>query len=260
MKLNYGASTTDLKGKLIAKMIPQLNLHHDFVYHGPALATVAATGLWNVNFHALVSLTPQHYGGTRLYVTIGLDPETFPAWAERAFKLISPKRTLCEILAGIMANFVQNEFHMDAVIWANKRYQDLKLLPSEEHLYEVRSWGKKFYPKDFEPPIAETKPPEGMRWEQLDEVGNITSEKLNTYSVAGEQLIAFKDSKGGIRVYDAYCPHQGAHLGYGATLEDDCIRCPFHGFNFDSEGKFTEELCLQPIQQRTADGKIEVYV
>ncbi len=258
--LNYGASTTNLTGKLLSKLIPQLNLHHDFAYHGPGLATVAATGLWNVNFHSLVSLTPEGPDGTRLYVTIGLDPSTLPRWVERIFGWVSPRRALCEILAGIMANFVQNEFHMDAVIWAHKRYQDLNLLPSEEHLYEVRRWGETFYPKDFEAPVAETKAPEGLQWEYLDELGNISNEKLHSYSIAGEELIAFKDSQGSIRVYDAYCPHQGAHLGYGATLENDCIRCPFHGFNFDAEGTFTKELCLNPIQQRIEDGKVEVFV
>jgi len=260
VKINYGASTTNLAGRLISKVLPQLNLHHDFVYHGPGLATVAAQGLWNVNFHSLVSLTPEGPHNTRLYVTIGLDPSTLPRWAERIFGWFSPGRTLCEVLAGIMANFVENEFHMDAVIFANKRYQDLNLLPSEEHLYEVRRWGETFYPKDFEAPVAETKPPEGMRWVRLDEVGNISNDKVQSYSVCGEELIAFKDSQGVIRVYDAYCPHQGAHLGYGGTLEDDCIHCPFHGFSFGVEGKFTEELCLNPIQQRIEGGAVEVFV
>lgn len=34
---------------------------------------------------------------------------------------------------------------------------------------------------------------------------------------------------GRIRVYDATCPHRGAHLGYGGRLDRDCLLCPFHG-------------------------------
>jgi phenylpropionate dioxygenase-like ring-hydroxylating dioxygenase large terminal subunit len=35
---------------------------------------------------------------------------------------------------------------------------------------------------------------------------------------------------------DAYCPHQGAHLG-GGKVVDGCIQCPFHEWEFNSEGK-----------------------
>ncbi len=32
-----------------------------------------------------------------------------------------------------------------------------------------------------------------------------------------------------IRAFDAACPHRGAHLGHGGTLQGDTIVCPFHG-------------------------------
>lgn len=32
-----------------------------------------------------------------------------------------------------------------------------------------------------------------------------------------------------VRVFDADCPHRGAHLGHGGVLTGDCIECPFHG-------------------------------
>ena len=36
-------------------------------------------------------------------------------------------------------------------------------------------------------------------------------------------------------VVDAYCPHLGAHLGVGGQVEGDCMRCPFHGWEFDGD-------------------------
>lgn len=33
----------------------------------------------------------------------------------------------------------------------------------------------------------------------------------------------------GLRAFDAYCPHRGAHLGRGGRVEGDRIVCPFHG-------------------------------
>lgn len=32
-----------------------------------------------------------------------------------------------------------------------------------------------------------------------------------------------------INVFDATCPHRGAHLGHGGRLDGDCLICPFHG-------------------------------
>jgi phenylpropionate dioxygenase-like ring-hydroxylating dioxygenase large terminal subunit len=39
---------------------------------------------------------------------------------------------------------------------------------------------------------------------------------------------------------DAFCPHLGAHLGHGGTVEGCEIRCPFHGWKFDAEGTNTD--------------------
>jgi phenylpropionate dioxygenase-like ring-hydroxylating dioxygenase large terminal subunit len=37
-------------------------------------------------------------------------------------------------------------------------------------------------------------------------------------------------------VFDAYCPHLGAHLGVGGRVEDGCLVCPFHEWAFDGSG------------------------
>jgi len=34
----------------------------------------------------------------------------------------------------------------------------------------------------------------------------------------------------------AYCPHLGAHFGYGGQVIGKHIRCPFHSFEFDING------------------------
>ncbi|MEU8891891.1 Rieske 2Fe-2S domain-containing protein [Streptomyces sp. NPDC048442] len=36
-------------------------------------------------------------------------------------------------------------------------------------------------------------------------------------------------TEGAVRVFDADCPHRGAHLGHGGRLDGDCLVCPFHG-------------------------------
>ncbi len=42
------------------------------------------------------------------------------------------------------------------------------------------------------------------------------------------------------RVFDAHCPHLGAHLGHGGTVEGEGVRCPFHGWRYDGAGQCVE--------------------
>jgi nitrite reductase/ring-hydroxylating ferredoxin subunit len=52
----------------------------------------------------------------------------------------------------------------------------------------------------------------------------------------GQDLVVYRTASGKACVSDAFCPHMGAHFAYGGTVEGEAIRCPFHGFEFDSAG------------------------
>ncbi|HMJ04110.1 MAG TPA: Rieske 2Fe-2S domain-containing protein [Conexibacter sp.] len=52
----------------------------------------------------------------------------------------------------------------------------------------------------------------------------------------GEDLVVYRTRAGIVRVVEPYCPHLGAHLGYGGTIEGEEIICPFHRFAFDVDG------------------------
>lgn len=271
-RFRYGSCSTRRTVRMISKLLPKLELTQDYVYHGPGLAVVGAEGAGTPRMHALVSITPEGPNRTRVYVTMAIHPETFPGWAERAFKLVSPERRLCDLLAGVMAGFIKNEFDIDAIIWANKKYRrNPAFLPSEKHMHDVMRWGESFYPKDFEPPVEPSTSPHDRRWEHLDALKNITPGKLHRYRVADEELVAKTNAGGELRVFDAFCPHQGAHLGHGGSLDDGCLRCPFHGFHFDPEGrcigpnvrnrnKFIKTLNLTAVQHRIKEGRVEVLV
>lgn len=56
----------------------------------------------------------------------------------------------------------------------------------------------------------------------------------------GRDLVWFRGEDGGARVFDAHCPHLGAHLGFGGRVVGDGIRCPFHGWRFDAAGCLAE--------------------
>lgn len=49
-------------------------------------------------------------------------------------------------------------------------------------------------------------------------------------------LALFRNSKGGIGCVVDQCTHRGAALSLG-TVKDDCIKCPFHGLEFNITGQ-----------------------
>ena len=53
------------------------------------------------------------------------------------------------------------------------------------------------------------------------------------------ELVAYRGESGKLHVVDAFCPHMGAHLGYGANIKGDTIQCPYHGWEFGPDGKNT---------------------
>jgi 3-ketosteroid 9alpha-monooxygenase subunit A len=56
----------------------------------------------------------------------------------------------------------------------------------------------------------------------------------------GRDLALFRGGDGTARVFDAHCPHLGAHLGVGGRVCGDGIACPFHGWRFDGDGALVE--------------------
>lgn len=72
----------------------------------------------------------------------------------------------------------------------------------------------------------------------------------------GRHLVGWRDEEGNAHVQDAFCPHLGAHMGHGGTVHGCQIRCPFHGWRFDTEGNNTDI----PYAERTnRKGRLFTY-
>jgi len=52
----------------------------------------------------------------------------------------------------------------------------------------------------------------------------------------GQDMVLFRDEQGRLGLVDRDCPHRGADLAYG-RLENGGLRCLFHGWLFDVNGK-----------------------
>ncbi len=58
--------------------------------------------------------------------------------------------------------------------------------------------------------------------------------------ILGEALVAFRDKRGRVGVLDAHCCHRGTSLEYG-RIEDEGIRCCYHGWLFAADGTCLEQ-------------------
>ena len=67
--------------------------------------------------------------------------------------------------------------------------------------------------------------------------------------VMGEELLAFRDTRGVVGVIDQYCPHRGANLWLGRN-EECGIRCVYHGWKFDTDGRLRRHADLLSRPQR----------
>ena len=77
----------------------------------------------------------------------------------------------------------------------------------------------------------------------------------------GQELVLFRTEEGVAVVLDAYCPHMGAHLGYGINaeagqggrIEGNTIVCPFHSWKLDSNGQVAEIPYAKNIPPKVKD-------
>ncbi len=59
---------------------------------------------------------------------------------------------------------------------------------------------------------------------------------VGTRRFAGGDAVVYRTRRGVLRVTRPYCPHLGAHLGAGGTVDGEYLVCPFHRFAFAPDG------------------------
>ena len=82
-------------------------------------------------------------------------------------------------------------------------------------------------------------PPFPNGWYALAFSHELKRGDVRPLTFAGREIVLYRTASGVAAAADAYCPHLGAHLGYGGTVHGECIRCPFHGFRYDLDGDCT---------------------
>jgi phenylpropionate dioxygenase-like ring-hydroxylating dioxygenase large terminal subunit len=77
-------------------------------------------------------------------------------------------------------------------------------------------------------------------WFAAGRLDELPDEPVTTVRYHDKDLVVWRDDAGAepaFRVFDAYCPHLGAHLGVGGRVEDGCLVCPFHEWSFGPDGR-----------------------
>ncbi|WP_305092984.1 Rieske 2Fe-2S domain-containing protein [Prescottella sp. R16] len=62
--------------------------------------------------------------------------------------------------------------------------------------------------------------------------------KPHSIEAFGTKLVVFADSKGDLKILDAYCRHMGGDLSQG-TIKGDSVACPFHDWRWGGNGRCT---------------------
>src|SRR5512132_3546853 len=77
-------------------------------------------------------------------------------------------------------------------------------------------------------------------WQPVAAAGELSAEKpIKAVQLLGEKLVVYRDTTGGYGLVGERCPHRCALVAY-VRLDAEGIRCPYHGWKFDSAGR-----CLQ---------------
>ncbi|OBB99497.1 2Fe-2S ferredoxin [Mycobacterium sp. 852013-50091_SCH5140682] len=98
------------------------------------------------------------------------------------------------------------------------------------------------------------KPPLSMKptgWFQVAWSDEIGAGEVHPMKYFDREMVAWRTQSGQLTVMDAYCEHLGAHLGYGGHVEGEAIQCPFHGWQWNHEGR---NVCI-PYQDRPNRGR-----
>ena len=92
------------------------------------------------------------------------------------------------------------------------------------------------------PPVARFPFPMPFGWFKVALADDVPAGAVITRHYFGTELVVWRDDEGRVACQEAYCPHLGAHLGWGGKVEGQRIRCPFHGWVFDCDGNNVEIL------------------
>jgi phenylpropionate dioxygenase-like ring-hydroxylating dioxygenase large terminal subunit len=95
-------------------------------------------------------------------------------------------------------------------------------------------------------------------WYPVAQCHELTNEAPLRVRILSLDFVAFRDSEGNAHVLSDTCIHRGGALGAGKIV-GDCVQCPYHGWQYDADGKCTVIPSLGDGDKPPARAKVDSY-
>jgi 5,5'-dehydrodivanillate O-demethylase len=83
-------------------------------------------------------------------------------------------------------------------------------------------------------------------WHPVAAAAELSDEKpIRAVKILNEELVVYRNRRGEYGLVGEHCPHRSASLAYG-RVEQEGIRCPYHGWKFDQTGRCLEQPAEPP--------------
>ncbi|MBA6413464.1 aromatic ring-hydroxylating dioxygenase subunit alpha [Parahaliea sp. F7430] len=112
-----------------------------------------------------------------------------------------------------------------------------------------------------------TTPDFPMGWYSVSRSHELLVGEVKRVYAFDRELALYRTRSGVAVLQDAFCPHLGAHLGVEGRVVGESLRCPFHGWRFDTSGKCVEIPYCSEIPDRaqirmwpTQEKNGEIYI
>ncbi|MEO0321472.1 MAG: Rieske 2Fe-2S domain-containing protein [Myxococcota bacterium] len=108
-------------------------------------------------------------------------------------------------------------------------------------------------------------------WYPVAMVRELEEKRTKRVRLLGEDFVVYRQRNGEYGIVAERCPHRGASLAYG-MVEEDGIRCSYHGYKFDLTGKCTDmpnfppespyrrKMCAKMGEAQALGGLVFAYV
>jgi nitrite reductase/ring-hydroxylating ferredoxin subunit len=83
-------------------------------------------------------------------------------------------------------------------------------------------------------------PPYPNGWFRVAYAAELARGDVKPLHYLGRDFALFRDEAGAAHLLDAHCPHLGAHLGHGGRVEGTGLRCPFHAWKWEGDGRCSD--------------------
>ena len=92
-------------------------------------------------------------------------------------------------------------------------------------------------------------------WFAVARLDELSDEPVTSLRLFGQDIVVWTDGTDH-HVMTAICPHMGAHIGVGGRVENGCVVCPFHEWQFDAAGQNTVIPYAEGINRK---GRLHVF-